>query len=102
MFFKKWTYVNTVSISDGVATFAFNRDSETPGPFALEVVILDPISGAVRSTFTDVSWTSRDPLHLRLPPMDIDETFMLQMTLDGRLAYQNTFRIRDSAVIPPR
>lgn len=102
MFFKRWTFMDTVSISDGIATFSFNSDSECPGPFSMSIAILDPVSGEVRSTFANVDWTGRDPLRLRVPSKGVDETFMLRMTLDGRIAYQNTFPVRDSTIIPPR
>lgn len=102
MFFKRWTFVDTVSVSDGLVTIDFNRDSQAPGPFVMKIAIVETGSGRERSLFTNTHWTGREPVYLQLPSMDADDTFTLKMTLDGRLAYQNTFRIRDSAVIPPR
>lgn len=102
MFFKRWTFVDTVSISDGLVTMTFNRDSQSPGPFAMKIAVIDPGSGKERSTFTNADWTGREPLHLQLPSMGTDDTFMLKMMLDGRLAYQNTFPVHDSAIIVPR
>ena len=99
MFYKRWTFVDTVSVSEGLVTITSNRDSQTPGPFMMKIAIVETGSGRERAIFTNTHWTGRDPVYLQLPSMDADDTFKLKMTLDGRLAYQNTFRVRDSAIL---
>ena len=84
LFFSQWSYVEDVALDGDGASFSFNRNTRTPGPFDLKVTVEDHDTGKTlrwrKKDFKanrNVSCKFREPI----------QNYTIELYLDGWLAY---------------
>jgi hypothetical protein len=90
VFYKRWTYVDSVSLGKNNIHIRFSPDTTTPGPFLLQLKINPPVGLPLR--YEDTNFNTRTNgaiLPIRLPTTLLDYEFTI--TLDNNLAYKNRF-----------
>jgi hypothetical protein len=86
--FKKWTYVESAELAEDRVMFRFSPSTKTPGPFRIELNVLER-DGSVLGRWRSDEYHANDrlvvSLHSRL------STYVVELTLDGELAYRSVF-----------
>lgn len=90
MHYREWTFVESAALSRTRVHLRFNRSSCTPGPFEAEVKIL--VDDQEAGSWRDESYIANSELNLSLEDIGPLSTYRVVFTLDGALAYANTFR----------
>lgn len=98
LFFRKWTFVDQVAVADGVASFRFSPDTQSPGPFDVEIVVLDALTRRPLSSVRQRSMVLSQTLQVRLPQECRSAAFTLELQLHGRLAFQSSYAPSDSII----
>ncbi len=94
LFYKKWTYVETVDLEKSRITIQFNRSSYTPGPFHANVSITDTLSSK-RFVWEDDSYMANDSLVLSLEKIGPLWDYSMSLSLDSQLAYAGRYQVED-------
>ena len=90
LFFKMWTFIETVQLSSEKIVFHFNRDSKTPGPFAAEVKVCDANTSR-RGRWNEATANNLNR-SLTLLLRDQFMNYTVDMTLDGHPVYRGRFQ----------
>ncbi len=94
LYFKKWTYLQTVDLdSDGIA-FHFKRFSLTPGPFLIDVSITETVSNR-RFVWKRDSYNTTEPLKLSLGELGSASDYTVNLLFDKQLAYAGRYQQKD-------
>ncbi len=94
LYFKKWTYLQTVDLdSDGIA-FHFKRFSHTPGPFLIDVSITETVSNR-RFVWKRDSYNTTEPLKLSLGELGSASDYTVNLLFDKQLAYAGRYQQKD-------
>ena len=85
LFFSRWSYLDQVALDENGARFRFNRNTKTPGPFDLEVVVKHHATGKTsRARREDFSADHSVSLNFKNPITN----YTIELRLDGCLAYR--------------
>lgn len=85
LFFSKWTYVDQVTLDKTQFRFNFNRNTTTPGPFDLTVVVKDRGTGKVLRG-REKQFEADGSISYQLPKPILNYT--VELRLDNWLAYR--------------
>jgi hypothetical protein len=91
MHYRLWTFVESAALSQERVHLRFSPSTRTPGPFKAEAQIL--VEGRVRGTWRDDSYQADSELVLSLRGLRpfARAGYRVVLTLDGSIAYANTF-----------
>lgn len=91
LFFKRWAYIDSVTVSGDFFTVRFNPTSNPSdaGPFAIEMTARDYDDGGVWAARIDERLTDR-PLIIRIRGSS-DKRMIVTIRMDGCIAFQHTF-----------
>jgi len=90
LFFRSWSFVETVSLGPDVVKFTFFPDSMTPGPFDLKYETVDTRTLG-RYSFNDPAYQiGKVPLSIRVPTRVYD--YEVKLRLGDDLAYHNAYK----------
>src|SRR5690606_25073037 len=96
-FFRKWSFVDRVSVADGKVHFRFSPDTRTPGPFSARLKIAngEGVFFFASTVETDIGsgWAVNLPLGCQ------KGAFSVELRLDERLAYKNYWIASGHSVI---
>lgn len=93
IFYKRWTYVDHVSLLADHLHFSFNGSTESPGPFHSEIKFTSLPTGDVEHQETVADFTADGSFWVPLPVSFSNRPFRCQLLLDGHLAYRNSFHL---------
>lgn len=88
--YRRWTFVEQVVLSSKTIDFYFNPSSISPGPFHIRVDIQEHATSEVYR-WEDKSYFASSNLGLDLHKLKHPERYTVSLTLDGRLAYRNSY-----------
>ena len=91
LFHTSWTFVERVDAYPERLTFAFNRDTKSPGPFNARVDIDHQGTGTSYEWHEDEYWAN-DSLNLSVSGFRRPWLYEVRLHLDGHLAYANRIR----------
>jgi len=89
---RRWTFVEQASMSAELIRFQFNPSSLSPGPFWAKVQIEENATGNFYS-WEDKSYNANAVLKLNISSMKDASSYKVTLTLDGNLAYKNSFEV---------
>lgn len=91
--FRRWLFVERVSLDLDAIIFRFNPSTVDPGPFKTRVEIYEH---ATKKRYVwEKSMTPGPSLEMDLKNISHPEAYSVRLTLDGRLAYSNSFERLD-------
>lgn len=92
LFFRQYTFVESANLETTSATFRFSPDTRTPGPFHTHIELTDIIQ---RKTYQwgQEKYNTQKTLKINYP-IPISK-YAIRMTLDGHLAYANSYEELD-------
>ena len=96
LFHNRWSFVERVRSSGDILIFTLNKQTESPGPFAAVVELLETATGTRyrwSRTDYDISETGGETLRLNISRLTTPRDYTVSFTLDDHLAYAN--RIQD-------
>ena len=85
LFFSLWSYLDQVALGENGARFSFNRNTKTPGPFDLEVVVEDHDTGKTLRLRKE-GFMADNNLLCKFRNSILNYT--IELRLDGWLAYR--------------
>jgi hypothetical protein len=88
LFFKRWTYIDTVSLGRSHINIEFSPDTKSPGPFQAKFAITDPVSNRTTNRIED-NYLAKGSQVFGLSKELEDYTFAIE--LDGNRVYENSF-----------
>jgi ssDNA thymidine ADP-ribosyltransferase, DarT len=88
--YRRWTFVEDVKLTKEEIHFRFNPSSETPGPFHLQVKINEVATGKMY-LLEKFDYTANSSLNISLKNIKHSESYTVELTLDGQLAYANHY-----------
>ncbi|TRZ86638.1 DUF4433 domain-containing protein [bacterium] len=89
---RRWTFIEQASMSTELIRFQFNPSSLSPGPFWAKVQIEENATGDVYS-WEDRSYNANAVLKLSINSMKDASSYKVTLTLDGNIAYKNSFEV---------
>ncbi len=92
LFFARWTFIERADLSATNMVFFFNPSTQTPGPFELRVRVTVP-GRTDPLVYEHPSFTANSKLQLLFKQNW--QRYIVDVTLDGTLAYRNEFIERD-------
>jgi hypothetical protein len=98
LFYREWTFVEQVVVADGIASFRFSPDTKSPGPFDIEITVLNAITRERLSSVRQHIAVLNHTLQVRLPQECGRRAFMLELYLNSRLAFRNSYEPNDSII----
>lgn len=87
---RRWSFVESVDMTENRIRIQFSPASMTPGPFDTRVVISD-LAGKQLGRWRDAAFTANGTLGFPLQKLGNPTAYRLSITLDGALAYQGHF-----------
>jgi hypothetical protein len=90
--YRRWTFVEQASMSTELIRFQFNPSSLSPGPYWAKVKIEELATGIVYS-WEDKSYNAKAALALNISSMKDSSSYIVTLTLDGNIAYKNSFEV---------
>ena len=87
LFFRHWTFVEEVALSDELITFKFNPSSLTPGPFEARLEITELGTGERFSWSAAAFETSEVSKSFNLSKRKYPERYEVTLSLNGDLAF---------------
>ena len=93
-FYSKWTYVQTCQLSEKQATFSFNPNTKTSGPFRIRVEFLEVATGEVYS-WSDQAYSADSELAFKLDNLRHPEHYVARCYLDDHIAFAGEFETSD-------
>ncbi len=92
LFCKDWTFFDEVVIADGQLLIRLSRESQHPVVrFTAQLTITSADKRLMSMKKEGVVTTSAGIWSILLPPQCIKQPFIVDVALDGRLAYRNSF-----------
>ena len=91
--FRRWLFVERVTLGMDSIVFRFNPSTEDPGPFKARVEIAVPATG--KTHVWEKSVSPVPVLSFNLKNLNYPIEYHIRLTLDGRLAYSNRFEQYD-------
>jgi len=98
--FRRWTFIEEVSLESNRITFRFNPSTLTPGPFHAKVEITSHKHGKL--SWTEPQFRSSPTFVLTIPQITSPVDYEVQFTLDDQLSYSSHFKAADSGLIGTR
>ena len=98
LFHNRWTFVESVRSFGDRLLFTLNKQTDTPGPFAAEVILVEHGTGAPfrwSKADYDVSDPGGEVIRLNVRRLNHPRDFTVRLTLDGHLAYANRMQEDD-------
>jgi hypothetical protein len=92
LFFKEWTYVDTVSLGRRNISIQFSPDTKSPGPFHARFVITDPTSNRTINHIEDNYFADTTQI---FSSSRNRERYTFTVELDGHRVYENSFQDYD-------
>ena len=86
LFFRKWTFVENVDLSNKTIEVQFNRNTAAPGPFLVEVEITEKETATVYR-WKDEHYKADGTLTLSLENLKHPENYTVKLLLEGQLAF---------------
>jgi len=97
LFFKRWTFIETATLTATQAVFHFNRATLTPGPFRARVEITKTFDGA-KYFWENTEYMANDTLRLDLANLGNPVDYSLRFLLNDDLAF--TSRHQEESSLP--
>ena len=94
LFHQEWTFVETVDMSTDRIAFRFNRSSCTPGPFDVQVEIVETATGR-KYHWRNESYQCNQELTLTLSNIRDSSDYTASLYLDDHLAYASRYQDDD-------
>lgn len=91
LFFRRWTFIEEVSLSNDVAVFRFNPGTETPGPFAARAEIVET-SSKRKYLWSDPALQATGTLRIHVGIMQRSDDYLISLFLDDCLAYAGRYQ----------
>lgn len=88
LFERRWSFVEKVDLTNKQIVFHFSPDSRTPGPFRVQIELTDMETGNTYDKTLE-GFDCRKTWRIRLPSGV--SAYVVQLKLDGDLAYKNEF-----------
>ena len=93
LFFRQWTFVEQVEMTNRRVIFKFNRDSKTPGPFDAQVEIVEALGvGSQPILRRFPRFRANNTLDLDLSDLQDPSDYSVRLTLDDQLAFANRYQ----------
>lgn len=90
LFFRQRTFVEDAELDQNKVTIRFNRSSTVPGPFRVQLTIVD-FTADKRYYWRDDPYSARDTLQVAVPQLGPATPYEARLTLDDSIAYADTF-----------
>lgn len=81
-FFRKWTFVDQVSVSEGTITISFSHEHPTPGPFDLRLIVRLVPDGTILSDRSAGVNALASTIVTDLPAACSVQPFMVELRLE--------------------
>ena len=94
LFFKRWSYVESVELSNSQIVFHFNESPQYAGPFQINASITDTVSDK-RFVWGDNSFSADQALSLDLTEIGPLSDYSVRLTLDRHIAYAYRYQEYD-------
>ena len=94
LFFKRWSYVESVELSNSQIVFHFNESPQYAGPFQINASITDTVSDK-RFVWGDNSLSADQALSLGLTEIGPLSDYSVRLTLDRHIAYAYRYQEYD-------
>jgi ssDNA thymidine ADP-ribosyltransferase, DarT len=98
--FRRWTYVEEVTLEQNQAIFRFNPSTITAGPFAAKIVI--KAQPSYNLAWSEQQFMANKTLTLNISQLPATTPYKIELTLNGNRAYYGQFSPGDSAVLGAR
>ena len=89
LFFRQWTFVEQVEMTNRRVVFRFNKDSKTPGPFDAQIE-MGVGSQPILRRFP--RFMANNTLDLDLSDLQDPTDYSVRLTLDDQLAFANRYQ----------
>lgn len=99
MHFRRWTYVEEVTLAQNQVTIRFNPSTLTPGPFEAKITITENAYGNL--VWSEPAYHANQVLTLSIPQFTMPTDYTLELTLNDNRAYLGHFKTTDSAMLSP-
>lgn len=97
-FFRKWTFVDQVAVSEGMITISFSHEHPTPGPFDLRLIVRSVPDGTILSNRSAQTKALASVIATDLPAACSVHPFMVELRLNDRQAFRNSYDPSDSII----
>lgn len=91
LFFRRWTFVEEASLTSEEAVLHFNSGSQTPGPFAARVEIVET-SSKRKYFWSNSAFEATRDLRIPLGAMKMPDDYLISFFLDDCLAYAGRYQ----------
>jgi hypothetical protein len=94
LFYRNRTFVEVTELQQQKVTVRFNPNSTTPGPFSIRLDIKDIDSGKTYF-WKNEEYIANDVLRIAIPQLETSTAYEVRLSLDGLIAYADTFMPED-------